>query len=189
MSNPKFEDYNVEIRRLTAEDGGGYVITFPDLPGCMSDGETPDEALANGRDAFEAWMDTCRSENRAVPAPGSRAQEAARFVQRLPRYLHESLTAAAFAQGISVNTLVTAFVAEGLARFDANPQRDEIGYIKGAIVEGVGRDRGIAYAVVTLTGGKPTPSRQPESVTSSGAESKTNVFEASTPANALRYMQ
>lgn len=33
-------DYPFTIRHLSKEDGGGYLIEFPDLPGCMSDGET-----------------------------------------------------------------------------------------------------------------------------------------------------
>ena len=45
MNIPNFEDYSFEIRPLSEEDGGGFLITFPDLPGCMSDGETPEEAI------------------------------------------------------------------------------------------------------------------------------------------------
>ena len=32
--------YNVEVERLSEADGGGFVAIVPDLPGCMSDGET-----------------------------------------------------------------------------------------------------------------------------------------------------
>ena len=48
-------EYMHEVAPLPKEDGGGFVITFPDLPGCMSDGETIEETIANGRDAFLAW--------------------------------------------------------------------------------------------------------------------------------------
>jgi antitoxin HicB len=41
--------YPFNIRQLSNEEGGGYLIEFPDLPGCMSDGETIDEAIANGQ--------------------------------------------------------------------------------------------------------------------------------------------
>ncbi len=43
--------YRSNIRPLTAEEGGGHLIEFPDLPGCMSDGETIEETLANGAEA------------------------------------------------------------------------------------------------------------------------------------------
>jgi len=50
-----FEAYAHVVAPLSEEDGGGYMITFPDLPGCMSDGDTLDEVLSNGRDAFTSW--------------------------------------------------------------------------------------------------------------------------------------
>ncbi len=65
-------EYPVLIEPLSVEDGGGFLATVPDLPGCMSDGETPEEALANVRDAVTAWIDEARALGRTVPAPSSR---------------------------------------------------------------------------------------------------------------------
>jgi predicted RNase H-like HicB family nuclease len=65
-------DYPVVIEPLSPEDGGGFVATAPDLPGCMSDGETPEEALANVRDAVAAWIEEARALGRAVPEPSRR---------------------------------------------------------------------------------------------------------------------
>ena len=67
---PKFRDYLLEIRPLTAEEGGGILATVPDLPGCMADGETPEEAIADARGAFECWMDAHTADGRLVPSPG-----------------------------------------------------------------------------------------------------------------------
>ncbi len=50
-------EYAVLLSPLPADDGGGFVATVPDLPGCMSDGETPEEALANVQDAIECWIE------------------------------------------------------------------------------------------------------------------------------------
>ncbi len=44
------------VAPLSEEDGGGYLIAFPDPSGCMSDGNTLDEVLINGRDAFNSWV-------------------------------------------------------------------------------------------------------------------------------------
>jgi antitoxin HicB len=41
-------DYRFTVRPLTGEEGGGFLVEFPDLPGCMSDRETIGEAIANG---------------------------------------------------------------------------------------------------------------------------------------------
>ncbi|HEV3185860.1 MAG TPA: type II toxin-antitoxin system HicB family antitoxin [Xanthobacteraceae bacterium] len=62
-------DYPVIIEPLAAEDGGGFIAAVPDLPGCMSDGETPEEALTNVRDAIAAWLDEARALGRPIPTP------------------------------------------------------------------------------------------------------------------------
>ena len=61
--------YRVHIEPLPAEDGGGYLAHVPDLPGCVSDGETPEEALANVTDAVEEWLSEARRLGREIPAP------------------------------------------------------------------------------------------------------------------------
>ena len=55
------------------EDGGGFIATVPDLPGCMSDGETPEEALANVRDAILTWIEAAHDLGHAVPQPSRRS--------------------------------------------------------------------------------------------------------------------
>ena len=107
-------EYPFEMRPLTAEEGGGWLITFPDLPGCMSDGETPQEALNNGRDAVEAWIAAVREAGREVPAPGEPAS--GKFVARIPKSMHARLSARARQEGVSMNALVSAFLAESLGR-------------------------------------------------------------------------
>ena len=61
--------YRFVVRPLTEEDGGGYLIEFPDLPGCLSDGETIEEAILNGIDAMRGWIKVMRAEGHPVPAP------------------------------------------------------------------------------------------------------------------------
>jgi antitoxin HicB len=62
-------DFPVVVERLTADDGGGFAAYAPDLPGCMSDGETQEEALANVRDAIAAWLEEADALNRQIPEP------------------------------------------------------------------------------------------------------------------------
>ncbi len=64
-------EYPYIIKPLSQEDGGGYLIEFPDLPGCISDGETPEEAFMMGKDAVEAWLATAKACNRDIPKPNS----------------------------------------------------------------------------------------------------------------------
>lgn len=60
------------VRPLTEEEGGGYLIEFPDLPGCMSDGETVEEAIVNGVDAMRGWIEAMRAEGHPIPPPVQR---------------------------------------------------------------------------------------------------------------------
>lgn len=61
--------YRVVIEPLSGEDGGGYFATVPDLPGCMSDGETPQDALLNVQDAILCWIEGAREMGRDIPQP------------------------------------------------------------------------------------------------------------------------
>jgi antitoxin HicB len=65
-------DYAIIVEPLSTEDGGGFVATVPDLPGCMSDGDTPQEALANVYDAIRAWIEAAHDLGRKVPEPTRR---------------------------------------------------------------------------------------------------------------------
>ena len=46
-----------------------FVVTVPELPGCMSHGATYGEAAANGQDAIDSWIDANRAEGRPIPHP------------------------------------------------------------------------------------------------------------------------
>ena len=61
--------YPIIVQPLPPAEGGGFVATVPDLPGCMSDGETPEEAIINVQDAIRAWIEAAADLGRAVPEP------------------------------------------------------------------------------------------------------------------------
>ena len=63
------QDYEVDIRPLAPVDGGGCIATVPELPGCFSDGETPEEALRNAYDAIGCWMEAAEEMGRPIPEP------------------------------------------------------------------------------------------------------------------------
>lgn len=109
-------DYPFEIRPLTAAEGGGFLISYPDFSECISDGETVEEAIANGRDALAATLAALAAEGFAVPAPNSGGVASGKFVARVPKTIHAQLASRAKSEGVSLNTLVLAFIAEGLGR-------------------------------------------------------------------------
>jgi antitoxin HicB len=61
--------YEVVIRPLSVEDGGGFFASVPELPGCHSDGETPEEALANVYDGIGCWIEAMEEMGAHVPEP------------------------------------------------------------------------------------------------------------------------
>jgi antitoxin HicB len=107
--------YPFTIRPLPKADGGGFLIEYPDIPGCMSDGETPAEAIRNGQDALKSALRTLREFGDPVPMPGSFSASSGQWRQRVPKSLHARLVARAAREGVSLNMLVTALLAEGLA--------------------------------------------------------------------------
>ena len=63
------EAYEIDIVPLTPGDGGGFAAVAPELPGCRSDGETPEEALRNGYDAVACWLEAAAEMGRLAPKP------------------------------------------------------------------------------------------------------------------------
>ncbi len=63
------QDYEVDISPLSSVDGGGFAGVAPELPGCRSNGDTPEEALANTYDAIACWLDAAEEMGRPAPAP------------------------------------------------------------------------------------------------------------------------
>jgi len=110
----KLTDYPFEVRPLSLEEGGGFLISFPDFAECISDGETVEEAMANGRDALKATVAALKAKKFAVPAPNSGGVASGKFVARVPKTVHAQLATRARAEGVSLNALVLTFIAQGL---------------------------------------------------------------------------
>ena len=66
--------YPVVMEPLPADERGGFLALVPDLPGCMSDGESPEKAVANVQDAIETWIEAANDvgarDSRSVSALG-----------------------------------------------------------------------------------------------------------------------
>ena len=110
----KLTDYPFEVRLLSADEGGGYLISFPDFAECISDGDTVDEAVENGRDALKATVAALKATKLPVPAPNSGGVASGKFVARVPKTAHAQLAVRAGTEGVSLNALVLTFIAQGL---------------------------------------------------------------------------
>ena len=65
-------DLRYEIVLYWSDEDKAYIAEVPELPGCMSDGETYAEAVANAEDAMRAWIETARELGREIPVPKGR---------------------------------------------------------------------------------------------------------------------
>ncbi len=119
-----FEAYAHIIEPIPENEGGGFLITFPDLPGCMADGATEAEAIEAGRDAFLTWMSAVADMGDVIPKPvfttvsATLLTSSGKFVQRVPKSIHAQLAAKAKQEGVSLNSLVLSFIADGLGRLN-----------------------------------------------------------------------
>jgi antitoxin HicB len=117
-----FEAYSHFVSPINSKDGGGFLLTMPDIPGVMADGETELEAIADGKKAFLSTVSAMVDMGQEVPPPAFNAQDftpsssSGKVLARLPRSMHRQLTARAKTEGVSLNSLVLAFIAEGLGR-------------------------------------------------------------------------
>lgn len=109
-------NYPVSIRPLTKEEGGGYLAEFPDLPGCMADGETIEAALHEAEDAMKSWIATAKKHGENIPEPTLAANFSGQWRVRLPKSLHAALVLRAKQEGVSLNTLTAVLLARAMGQ-------------------------------------------------------------------------
>lgn len=108
--------YPIFIRPLSSEEGGGYLAEFPDLPGCIADGQTVEEALHQAEDALKAWLQTAKEFGDKIPKPSVTSQYSGQWRLRLPKSLHAALAQRAKREGVSLNLFAATLLAQGLGQ-------------------------------------------------------------------------
>ncbi len=112
----RIPDYPFEVRPLSTEEGGGYLVSFTDFSDCVSDGATVEEAISNARLALKETIAALKAAGLPVPLPTAATAASGKFVARVPKSVHAKLSSRAKAEGVSLNTLVVSLIAEGLGR-------------------------------------------------------------------------
>lgn len=101
--------------RLTVEEDGGFVAEHPDLPGCISQGETAEEARRNLDEARELWLESRRENGLPKPKPLSTRHSGVIHL-RISQDLHASLAREAQRNACSLNQSICLGLAEGVGR-------------------------------------------------------------------------
>lgn len=95
---------------------GGYLAEVLELPGCISDGETPEEAYRNLEDAMAGWVAASLDGNRPIPEPVGAKEYSGNFPLRISTDLHRAAALRALQEGVSLNQwfakAITAQVAK-----------------------------------------------------------------------------
>ena len=94
-------NHHMEI--LEDKDEGGFVVAFPELPGCITCGETIEIAIQNALDAKKVWLEVAIEEGIEINEPDRLEDYSGQFKLRIPRSLHRSLSQHSRREGISMN--------------------------------------------------------------------------------------
>lgn len=98
--------------KLIPEEDGTYFIEVEELPGCMSQGDTPEEAFEMIKDAMEDWLESSIDRGLKIPLPNVMREYSGRFVVRVPVSLHRKLVEVAHREGVSLNQYVVSMLSE-----------------------------------------------------------------------------
>ena len=93
--------YKLEI--VPDKDEGGYVARYPELPGCITVGDTLESVVKNANDAKTEWIAAALEEGVAIPEPTSYDDYSGQFKLRLPKSLHKLLADQSKEEGVSMN--------------------------------------------------------------------------------------
>lgn len=93
--------YRMEVIRDAGE--GGYVVSYPDLPGCITCGNSLQSAIESAEDAKKAWIETALAEGIQIREPNDLENYSGQFKIRMPKSLHRSLAERSKKEGISMN--------------------------------------------------------------------------------------
>lgn len=110
--------YRMEVIPDTAE--GGYVVRFPELPGCLTCADTLEEAIRNAADCKKEWLAAAMEDGIDIPEPVSEDEYSGQFKLRIPKSLHKSLAEHSKAEGISMNQYCLYLLAKNDASYRAN---------------------------------------------------------------------
>lgn len=93
--------YRLEI--IEDKDEGGFVASYPELPGCITCGDTVESAVTNALDAKRVWLEAALSDGVEIQEPDSLEDYSGQFKLRIPRSLHRTLAEHSKKEGISMN--------------------------------------------------------------------------------------
>lgn len=99
------------INILWSEEDQCYIAEVPELEGCMTHGKTPAGAARGAEEAIASWIQAARRLGHPIPEPVAKRKASGKFNVRIPKQLHKSLAIRAAQENVSLNQLITSFLA------------------------------------------------------------------------------
>jgi predicted RNase H-like HicB family nuclease len=99
------------------EESGTYTALILEFPGCIAQGDTPQEAYENLEDAAKDWIEAALDLKQEIPSPSQSVSFGGKILLRLPKSLHRQLTLIAEREGVSLNQFIVSVLAERVGAF------------------------------------------------------------------------
>jgi antitoxin HicB len=101
----------------------GWVVSVRELPGCISQGDSPQNAVDMIREAMCGWLEIALEDGIPVPEPRPAETFSGKFVVRVPRSLHREMTEIARRESVSLNQFVSTALARAVGEEGAATTR------------------------------------------------------------------
>ena len=113
---------------LKPDEDGDYIARILELEGCLSHGETPEEAISLLNEVKELWIADALDAGHQVPEPKADEElPSGRWLQRVPRTLHKQLIEMAKKEKTSLNQLCVSIMASATSSvFHRPPERHRV---------------------------------------------------------------
>ena len=97
---------------VIADPDGGYVLRYPDLPGCLTQVERIEDVGPAAEEIRSLWIEAAFELGQSIPAPSYPDEFSGKFNVRIPKSLHRDLVLLAAAEGVSLNQLVVSLLSD-----------------------------------------------------------------------------
>lgn len=107
--------YTLEVKEMNDGDGKYFFIKVKELEGCMSHGDSIDEAYEMIKDAMTSWIEAALDDLKEIPLPESLHEDnySGKFIVRVPKTLHKQLVEKAKNEGVSLNLYINDLLSTG----------------------------------------------------------------------------
>lgn len=101
-------------RELVRNEDGTWFARVVEFTGCMTEGESAEEAIKNLDEAMAGWIEVHLEDDETIPPPLTTDQYSGKFLMRVPRTLHRELARHADIEGVSLNQFVLSALSRAV---------------------------------------------------------------------------